>query len=374
MSSLSACRPLRRCCRRDRAGTPRSRSGCSRRAGRGAPLSRPPASSPSAWKRSTAARSAARNARCTPAPPRPCAQVEPQRRRARRAEARARRRRASTSTWPSAASARLVEAHARVEILHLQSDVVVHDDLLCQEIILGSGGEPILEDLAVALRRLAEARAARRRRRDGRCARSSRGRRSRRRGDVGDRARRRRPAAAPRGAGASAPGTGAASRRATCAKSAQEVERAEPGLRAPRSRGRSARARARRSRAPPRPRGGDRARRRRAARARAARRLRRSAPRSSMPDLVEADVAARPRPPPAPARRAPSARAAAARRRCARSRAPVADRLDQLGRELEGQALVAADVVVVRADVLVAGMADEDRARPRARTIRRALR
>ena len=53
------------------------------------------------------------------------------------------------STSPSGCERRLVEADARVEIRNLETDVVVHDDLLL-EVILGRRGEPFLEDLAVA--------------------------------------------------------------------------------------------------------------------------------------------------------------------------------------------------------------------------------
>ena len=56
-------RPPRRCCRRDRAGRRRSTPDDTT-ARRGPPLSRPPAASPAAWKRSTAERSSAWKARC----------------------------------------------------------------------------------------------------------------------------------------------------------------------------------------------------------------------------------------------------------------------------------------------------------------------
>ena len=93
------------------------------------------------------------------------AAVEPERRLARRAEPRARLV-ARAERVPERRERRLVEADARVDVLHLQSDVVVHGDLLSMEATLdesrrgdlggscgGASGRAEAEGLADALDR-----------------------------------------------------------------------------------------------------------------------------------------------------------------------------------------------------------------------------
>ena len=97
MRSALTYKPPRHCCRRDRSGTRRNRSGCNPRAGPAPPLSRPPAFSPSAVKlldRGVVGR-AERDMRAGAG--RSLVQMQPERRLALRAQSPRRNRRASTA-------------------------------------------------------------------------------------------------------------------------------------------------------------------------------------------------------------------------------------------------------------------------------------
>src|SRR3982751_3390161 len=74
--------------------------------------------------------------------------VEPQRRRAFRAES------AAVANESERRERGFVEADAGIDVLHLQTDMVVHETSLVGEVTLRRDGEPILENLAIAARRL----------------------------------------------------------------------------------------------------------------------------------------------------------------------------------------------------------------------------